>query len=735
MFQLEQCIEQQLREVEGPVPTLILPEGDDPRVLSAASRMIQFSKVVVLRSQEDVERDLEQQQVPLGVTRKRFLQSVQFIVPEQFPDLLEEFAAKLVELGAGRSWGTELEQAKQQVLDPVYFAILAVRQGYADAVLGGVTHSSRDFFKPCLRLLERDGTVYEMGLFALPDEHDVGFFKQNLVMFADVALNPEPSSERLADIAVGACATLRNIIPKSFLPEINGAILSYSTRGSGAGASVERIRNAEPLIEDKLEQLARQNPAYRSIHIVTELQVSCAISKEAARTKLGEAADLNPAVGASNVLIAPSLDTGNLLYHMYATRFADAQSVLVIGGLRNQALDFSRSSDADDIVLGAKTLVLRMYRSGRFKRTPKDRFFIRYKILTINPVAAYTELALWEGRELAGRKRIKHSEQEMATPLLEQMSFRRSAVETFLKEQGVVAGDLDAVVGRGGLVLPVESGTYRVDQRMINHLRQARSGEHAVNLGALLAHEIADTCCENVFVVDPVVVDELDETSRLTGLAEFDQEAAWHALAQKAVGKMHAVKRGYEYEDLRLIIAHLGSGISIGAHLHGRCIKVRNALFDGPFSPERAGSLPGRDLIEFCFSGATKEEVVRRLTRDGGLMSYLGTTDLKEVERRMNEGDAQAQMAFAAMVEQIAAEIASLVPKFGGKLVDRILLTGSLTHSQMLVSWLETALGALQIGITVYPGDREVESLRDGAMRVLRGIEPALEYRPLRSRL
>jgi butyrate kinase len=607
--------------------------------------------------------------------------------------------------------------------------------GYADAVLGGVTHSSRDFFRPCLRLLEREGTVYEMGLFALPDSHDSALFDENLVMFADVALNPEPDAERLADIAVGACVTMRHLIPQEHVPAVNGAILSYSTRGSGTGPSVDRIRRAEPLIEERLKQLCCGDPLYESINIATELQVSCAISKDAARTKLGEAADLNPAVGASNVLIAPSLDTGNLLYHIYNTRYPDARSVLIIGGLKNQALDFSRGSVAEDIAIGAKALVLRMHRSGRFTRTLRDRFFPRYRILTINPGATYTEIGLWEGREFVDRERYEHDPAELADDPIEQKPLRLAAIEQFLARNRISGSDLESVVGRGGLLLPVESGTFRVDDAMIEHLAAGCSGKHAANLGAILAREVAGADQPHVFVIDPVVVDEIDETARITGLAESEQEATWHALVQKYVAKTHAVSHGREYEDLNLIVACLGRGISIGAHRLGRCVRVRNALFDGPMSPERAGSLPGMDLIELCYSGLTREEVVRKLTREGGLLSYLDTADFREVERRIEAGDALADVVFRAMAEQIAAEIAASVPKFEGATVDALILTGNLTRSELLVARLRELLAAIPLDVVVYPGNLELEALRDGALRVLRGIEPVKDYRPLRDKL
>ena len=179
-------------------------------------------------------------------------------------------------------------KASRRIREPVYFSIMAVREGYADAVLGGVAHASRDFFVPCLRILEKEGTVYEMCLFALPADHPAGIFEQNVVMFADVALNPVPSAEALADIAVGACRTFRDLVPASALPEINGALLSYSTRGSGQGPSVERIREAEPLIQRKLADLQAKHPEYASVNIVSEMQISVALSESAAHSKLKE---------------------------------------------------------------------------------------------------------------------------------------------------------------------------------------------------------------------------------------------------------------------------------------------------------------------------------------------------------------------------------------------------------------------------------------------------------------
>ena len=732
MFQLEKCIDKQIREITGPIPTLIFPEATDPRIIGAVSGLVQHAKIVLPARREEVEHLIDSGAVRMQVSRRTFMQSVTCICIDEMPDLLEEFAVELVNKSRGRSWELDAEAAAKQVKNPVYFSILAVRLGYADAVLGGVTHSSREFFQPCLRLLERDGTVYEMGLFALPDSHAQGFFKENLVLFADVALNPEPNAERLTDIAVGACVTMRNIIPEHTLPDINGAILSYSTRGSGAGASVDRIREAEPRIAQRLTKLSKKDEAYGTINVATELQIGCAISKEAALTKIGEDANLNPAVGAANVLIAPNLDTGNLLYHIYATRYPDATSVLIIGGLRNQALDFSRGSREEDIVIGTKVLILRMYRSGRFRVTPKDRFFPRYRILTINPGWEYTEFALWRGLDLEVRERIEHDESCVNAPVADQLDVRIKVGQEFLARQDVLCGDLAAVAGRGGLVMPLESGVYRIDDRMLADLAAQKVGSHVANLGAMLARKIAGDDHENVFIIDPAVVDEIDSVSRFTGLKGVERKAVWHALTQKSVAKFYANQRGLDYEDLKLIVVYLGAGISVGAHLEGRCVKVNNSLYEGPMGPVRAGSIPASDLIEMCYSGMTKDEVKRILTERSGFYSYLGTTDFRDVEKMVVNGDETASLVLDAMVEQIAAETASLVPKFKGAVPDQILLTGAMARSNMLVGRLCDTLRALNIGITTYPGNLEVESLRDGALRALRGIEPVKKYVPIR---
>jgi len=425
---------------------------------------------------------------------------------------------------------------------------------------------------------------------------------------------------------------------------------------------------------------------------------------------------------------------GNLLYHMYSTRYPDAASTLVIGGMHDQALDFSRSSTAEEISRGAKALLLRRFKSDRYARTPKDHYFPRYRILTINPGSTSTKVALFDGEEFLARKDIQHTREELdaSDSLADQLPLRRQVVEAFLAENLITTEDLHAIVGRGGLLLPIESGTYAICDVMADDLRKGVSGDHPSNLAGLIALELAEQAGLPAYTVDPPVVDELDDTSRITGHPLTQQEAAWHALSQKAAAKHFADLRNREYDELNLIVAHLGGGVSVGSHRKGRCVKVKNALFDGPMTPNRAGSLPGADLIELCYSGITREELTKKLVKKGGLLAYLETDDLREVERRIATNDKKAQLIFDAMAEQIAAEIASHVPKFRGKPIDRIILTGGMCHSEALRNRLRQDLYPLGIKLSIFPGEREMEALRDGALRVLRGMEQAKSYQPLR---
>lgn len=734
MYDLHRCLDVQLRAVDKPKPTLVIPEADDPRLIEAAERLTKFANVVLLTREEQLRALIARAGLAgrFQSSVERLLRLVECVDVAAEDELREEFAHKYVELGKGKKWATDIDQARLAVRDPVFFGALATRLGYADMIIGGVTHASRDFFIPCLRLLERYDLVYEMALFALPDDHVEEIYENNLAMFADVALNPVPTPEALARIAVGTCKTMRDIIPVEDLAYVNCALISYSTRGSGEGPSVQRIRKAAELIPPMLEELCREDPVYRSIRIDTELQISVAISRHVARTKLGENFSDLKAAGRAAVLIAPNLDVGNLLYHIYAARYPHSQHLLLIGGMHNRALDFSRSSTADDVVLGAKGLILRNLKSRNWRPTPHPRFFPRYRVLSINPGSTSTKVALFEGEGRVFERAERHDSAELRElgTIQAQLPLRTGVVERVLREEHVDPSSLDAVVARGGLVRPLESGTYRINDAMIADLESGTYGQHAANLGAPMARALARKHDLAAYVVDPPVVDELDDASRVTGMPGVERRAAWHTLNQKACARRFAEERGRELCDINVIVAHLGGGISVGAHRHGRCVFVRDALYDGPMTPQRTGSLPQRELIRLCLEHPDRELVEGLIVQQGGLMAHLGTTDLERIERMIDEGDRRAALLYEAMLQQIAMEIASLVPKFGGEPVDRILLTGGMTHSGRVTARLRALLSRLPVEVSVYAGEDELDALRQGAWRVLAGHEQPRDYRP-----
>lgn len=730
MYDLHRCLELQLRAVSKPRPTLIMPEADDERMIEAAERLTKYANIVLLTTEGDLRTLVHKAHLGdrMRGSEKRFLNRVRCISVEAEKALREEFAQMYQQLGKGKKWEVSIEEARERVRHPVCFSVMATRCGYADMVIGGVNHSSRSFFIPCLRLLERQEVVYQMAVFALPGEEDPD---KSLVLFADVALNPVPTAEALARIAIGSCKTLRDMIPVEELSEVNCALLSYSTRGSGEGPSVERVRNAAKLIPKMLANLNREDDLYETIKISAELQISVAVSLDKARSKLGPNLDEVPAAGKANVLIAPNLDVGNLLYHFIDTSYPESQCLVIIGGLHNRALDFSRSSSVDDIVIGTKGLILRFLKSRNYRVTPRDDFFPRYRVLAVNPGSTSTKVALFEGDERIFEITERHEPEVLQafSHVQDQLSLRLDMVHRVLEQAGVKCGSLHAVVGRGGLVHPLDSGTYRINEAMLGDLEAGTYGEHPSNLGAPIAKILSEKYGGVAFVVDPPVVDELDDISRITGMPGIERRSAWHALNQKAVAKRFAEERGLDYEKLNLIVAHLGGGVSVGAHRRGRCVFVRDALYDGPMAPNRSGTLPQRALVDLCYSGIDKKEVIGMILGRGGLAAHAGTTDFREFEKQVEDGVPAAAIVFDALVQQVAMEVCAMVPVFHEHPVDRIIITGGMSHSDRLVKAMLERLANLAVPISIMPGEDELEALRDGALRVLNQNELPLEYR------
>jgi butyrate kinase len=345
------------------------------------------------------------------------------------------------------------------------------------------------------------------------------------------------------------------------------------------------------------------------------------------------------------------------------------------------------------------------------------------RVLVINPGSTSTKFGVYtkDGAELV--RTVHHSDEDLAQfrgrPVLDQLDYRARRIKAELQEAGYSEGKFAAIVGRGGLLPPVASGTYLVDDEMLEALRQARRGEHASNLGGVLAHLFAGADRVNAYVVDPVSVDEWQDCARISGSALVQRSCLSHALNTKAVARRLAREQHREYGEMRLIVVHMGSGISVSAHQNGQMIDC-NTGEDGPFGIDRSGSLPVQQLIKLCYSGIyTQNQLDRLVFGSGGVSSYLGTKDWIEVERRMDAGEQQAAAVFEAMVYQIAKEAGAMAAVLRGK-VDAVLFTGGMAHSKRIVSRLTEYLEWIA-PIKIYPGEDELQSLADGAFRVLSG--------------
>ena len=288
---------------------------------------------------------------------------------------------------------------------------------------------------------------------------------------------------------------------------------------------------------------------------------------------------------------------------------------------------------------------------------------------------------------------------------------------------------MDAIVGRGGLLKPIVSGTYSVNDNMLKDLKENVQGEHASNLGAIIANEIARSINKPAFIVDPVVVDEMEDIARLSGVPELPRKSIFHALNQKAVAKRYAQENMKNYEDINVIVAHMGGGVSVGAHKNGRIIDVNNALDgEGAFSPERSGGIPSGDLARMCFSGKyTLEEILKKITGKGGFVAYLDTNDGRIVRQLASEGDMKAKLVYEAMGYQVAKDIGAAAAVLCGK-VDAIILTGGIAYEKMMVDIIKEKVEFIA-PITVYPGEDEMLALAQGALRVLNGQEEVKEYK------
>lgn len=353
------------------------------------------------------------------------------------------------------------------------------------------------------------------------------------------------------------------------------------------------------------------------------------------------------------------------------------------------------------------------------------------RLLIINPGSTSTKIGVFDNEDILFEETLRHSTEEICSfnKIYDQYEFRKNIIVNALLKNNIPISSLDGVVGRGGLLKPIEGGTYEVNEKMLEDLKVGYLGEHASNLGGIIAYEIAKEIGKRSFIVDPVVVDELQEVARISGLKGIERKSIFHALNQKAVARKHAKIQNKKYEELNLIVAHLGGGVSVGAHEKGRVIDVPNALDgEGPFSPERSGSLPVGDMIKLCYSGKySLDEVKKMLKGSGGMVSYLNTNDAREVEKRIENGDKYAELIYYAMAYQVAKEIGACAAVLKGN-VDGILITGGIAYDKLFTAWIEERVKFIA-DVTVYPGEDELTALAQGGLRVLRGEEETKVYK------
>ncbi len=352
------------------------------------------------------------------------------------------------------------------------------------------------------------------------------------------------------------------------------------------------------------------------------------------------------------------------------------------------------------------------------------------KSLIINPGSTSTKIGVFEDENLLFEETLRHSTEEIAqyASIIDQKDFRKNIILDFLKAKDFDVKSFDMIVGRGGLLKPIPGGTYTVSDELLADLKKGVQGQHASNLGGILAREIGDEIGVPSYIVDPVVVDELMPIARYSGLEEIPRGSIFHALNQKAVAKRYAKEAGKPYESLRLVVVHMGGGVSVGAHEDGKVVDVFSAFDgDGAFSPERAGGVPCAALVKMCFSGKyTEKEISAKLIGKGGLNSYLGTNDMREVTKRANEGDAKAAEVKQAFLLQVAKDIGAMACVLNGK-VDQIVITGGIAYGEDVVAKLKERCGWIA-PVTVYPGEDELLALAQGALRVMNGEEQVKQY-------
>ena len=352
-----------------------------------------------------------------------------------------------------------------------------------------------------------------------------------------------------------------------------------------------------------------------------------------------------------------------------------------------------------------------------------------HKILVLNPGSTSTKFAVYEDEIQVALYTVRHSTEEVVRyqHILDQFDFRYELIMKTLVDDGVDLSEFSLIMGRGGMVSPVESGVYEVNEEMLETLRKHERGEHASNLGAFLADKIASSIpgCK-AYIADPVAVDELEDIARISGMPEIPRRTIFHALNHKATARLHASKVGKNYEDLNLVVAHLGGGVTIGAHKKGRVIEVNQGLDGwGAISPERAGTVDAGLLVRMCFTGKyTEHEILRKLAGQGGLIAHCGTNNVQELVKKAEEGDSHVALVLQAFSYSVGKEIGAMLAVLRGE-VDGVILTGGVAYNDYIVDYVKAMIEPLAV-VYVYPGEDEMAALASNALRVLQGEKPKI---------
>ncbi|MFC2159284.1 butyrate kinase [Actinomycetota bacterium] len=354
------------------------------------------------------------------------------------------------------------------------------------------------------------------------------------------------------------------------------------------------------------------------------------------------------------------------------------------------------------------------------------------KILAINPGNTSTKIGLFEDNKLINQKSIRHDKKDLDIfpKILDQLKLRSKAIGSFLRDNNIRTSDIDHFIGRGGLLKPLMSGLYMVNQEMISDLRSEKYGEHSSNLGALIAQRIANKYGKKAYILDPVCVDELEPIARITGHPEIHKVSAFHALNQKSVARRASAEMGKRYGDINLIVAHLGSGISVGLHRKGKIVDVNNAIAgEGPFSPERSGGIPAGTYLKYAYDNKLDfQDSLKMLYGQGGMYAYLGTNDFQEVMEDYDKGNNEKlKLVVDAMAYKISKAISALAAPVSGE-VDGIVITGGLAYSKTFTSIIESSIKFLTSNIFIYPGEDELQAMADGVLLGLKGEIEIHEY-------